>query len=102
MPIATQPHLVEKQIIPGYGPVWKYKQLLPVIEAQLQQVAHVPSVQDITQLLQCEGVMFMLFPGLHLQAEALSDGVSMKKFRGLAKVRSTLQDGLVAAWLEED
>jgi hypothetical protein len=98
-PLASQAHLVEVEDIPGYGPVGKVQQLLPVIEAQLQQVAHVPTLMGIKQLLQCEGVVFMLFPGLHLQAEALSDGVSMKKFRGLAKVRSTLQDGFDAACL---
>jgi hypothetical protein len=97
-PNATQPYLVEKLNIPAYGPVCKYEQLLPVIEAQLQQVAHVPTLMGITQLLQCEGVVFMLFPGLHLKAEALGDGVSMKKFRGLGKVRSTLHGGVEPAW----
>jgi hypothetical protein len=61
----------------------------------------------ITQLLQCEGVVFMLFPGLHLWPAGLIDGATKKirgsgssgKFRGLAQVRSTVRDEVDAAWL---
>jgi hypothetical protein len=52
---------------------------------QLRKLAEAPDAERIAQVLQLEGVVFMLYPGLHLTAVA-EDG--KKRYGTLTKVRA--------------